>query len=824
MEYIEKYLNLNFSIIPVNSIEKKGSLIRSWKKYQNERASIEVITNWYEQFGANIGLGIVTGKISDIIVLDVDPRNGGQESLKGKHIPKTITVRTGGNGTHYYYRYPKNMKVKNMIGFLPGLDLRGDGGLVYAPPSLHPSDNNYAFYDFLGPDDIDIAEIPKWLLEIITKKNKEGKVNKNIDWDNLYEGVREGQRNITCTKLTGKLINAKVPYGIIISTLKDWNQKNTPPLSEKELLKTINSIYDLSQKKSKNSIKNNFKNNSSKQNCSKLIEENFCYFINKSKEKIKLSNFIINQKERLILEETKEQIIIADIVLENDVISNVEIKNSDLINKNSLLRSLGTVKTCWYGTERDIQILREYLSLKKLPEKKATKILGKHGNAIILPNISLNKNGLTQNAKNKLLVNKNNLWDSLPQKLVSKEEHRDVCKKVYKLLPLINQGNIISPIISWVFSLPFANEIRKNGAWGGFPLLVINGIHGSGKTSTIQEVLRLCGLKINPLELPLTRFTRLRHLSSSNLIPTWFDEYRPGRFSKNISLDLHHEFRIAYNAQNSYRGNVDQSMTRYPLVAPIVISGEDRVRDNAIDERIIPITFKKKNIDFESVCYISFQEFVKIKLEQFAYNYWIWCLNQENWLDRLEKKFNNLKIKNIPIRVKKNLSIISFGWELFNDYANFLDIEVSSLIKYNFRESINLLKDEIISQKSTKDKLDELMVVIANMVSDQIIDGNYMTKYKNNKIVIRVKHIVETKLHRYIQETGNKLDLELSSQAYQNLINEKFDNNNSYIKNKSVLGTFFGKKYRGVVIDPYELEKQLGIDVSIWGFNRKKDL
>lgn len=101
---------------------------------------------WWEQWPkANIGL--VTGAASGLVVLDVDPRHGGDKSLvewesRYGHLPVTLECLTGGGGRHLYFAHPGN-PVKNKVGLAPGLDLRGDGGYVVAPPSVHISGGIY---------------------------------------------------------------------------------------------------------------------------------------------------------------------------------------------------------------------------------------------------------------------------------------------------------------------------------------------------------------------------------------------------------------------------------------------------------------------------------------------------------------------------------------------------------------------------------------------------------------------------------------------------------------------------------------------------------
>ena len=109
-------------------------------------------------------VGILTGRPSGLLVLDVDPEAGGAVSLAelvaaNGELPATYTVRTGSGGRHYYFTMP-DFPVGNSAGRLgPGLDTRGDGGQVVAPPSRSVK----------GPYSVEVdapvAEAPGWLLD-----------------------------------------------------------------------------------------------------------------------------------------------------------------------------------------------------------------------------------------------------------------------------------------------------------------------------------------------------------------------------------------------------------------------------------------------------------------------------------------------------------------------------------------------------------------------------------------------------------------------------------------------------------------------------------
>ncbi len=80
-------------------------------------------------------LAIRTGTMAGLAVVDIDPRNGGR--IDPVLMAPTATVATGGGGWHLYYRHPGGPLAAKLPGH-PGVDIKGDGGYVAAPPSRHP--------------------------------------------------------------------------------------------------------------------------------------------------------------------------------------------------------------------------------------------------------------------------------------------------------------------------------------------------------------------------------------------------------------------------------------------------------------------------------------------------------------------------------------------------------------------------------------------------------------------------------------------------------------------------------------------------------------
>lgn len=115
-----------------------------------------------------LNVAIATG--GGLMIVDVDPRNGGDKTLaelerKYGTLRRDASVVTGGGGEHIYFKYPTNLAVRSVGDALgPGIDLKADGGYVVAPPSLHKSGQRYAWARGRMPATIPPAST--WLLEL----------------------------------------------------------------------------------------------------------------------------------------------------------------------------------------------------------------------------------------------------------------------------------------------------------------------------------------------------------------------------------------------------------------------------------------------------------------------------------------------------------------------------------------------------------------------------------------------------------------------------------------------------------------------------------
>ena len=175
------YASRGFHVLPLYSIDGAGQCMCGSTSCPSpgkhpivaggEKAATvdtEEILAWWRRWPlANIG--IATGP-SFLVVIDIDPRHDGHESVRAirgldtESMPTWESV-TGGGGRHIYYRRPPELKVASRIGLLPGVDIKAESGYVVAPPSLHSSQQHYAWELSAHPDDVHLAVLPAVLAE-----------------------------------------------------------------------------------------------------------------------------------------------------------------------------------------------------------------------------------------------------------------------------------------------------------------------------------------------------------------------------------------------------------------------------------------------------------------------------------------------------------------------------------------------------------------------------------------------------------------------------------------------------------------------------------
>ncbi len=241
------YARRGWSVVPTARRSKRPLV--PWTAYQRRAAEVSEIQAWFRRWpGANVA--IVTGAVSGLVVLDIDPQHQGEESLaawQDRHgpLPETLESVTGGGGRHLYFRHPGSI-LHNRVGLAPGIDFRADGGVVVAPPSIHPSGRPYAWKPAHGPTETSPAAMPDWLL-VELQPGAHPRGHPVGYWREIVRaGVPEGRRNNTVASLAGHLLWHGVDSEVVADLLQCWNRlRCRPPLSDAEVARTVESITRL---------------------------------------------------------------------------------------------------------------------------------------------------------------------------------------------------------------------------------------------------------------------------------------------------------------------------------------------------------------------------------------------------------------------------------------------------------------------------------------------------------------------------------------------------------------------------------------------------
>lgn len=231
------YCREGWSVIPV---EPKGKVpLVPWRDFQQKRATEAQIRKWWAKH-PDANIGVITGEISGIVAVDVDTDRGGRAKPIAKEAPTKLVSRTGGGGYHLIYQYPGSGRVQNKVT-AAGIDVRGDGGYIVVPPSIHSSGRAYRWKRRGQPGGVLPAVVRK---DSNNERPPSDHVAKDLWLVNYLRGIDDGHRDDGGAKLAGYLAGKHVPPDVAEEVLALWNIRNDPPLPRSDIRKITRSVYE----------------------------------------------------------------------------------------------------------------------------------------------------------------------------------------------------------------------------------------------------------------------------------------------------------------------------------------------------------------------------------------------------------------------------------------------------------------------------------------------------------------------------------------------------------------------------------------------------
>jgi hypothetical protein len=264
VDWALKYLELGYCVIPCipptkdeEGKDQKRPRI-NWEEFQGRKPTKEEVEVWFKKW-PNSRIGLVTGAISDLFVVDCDTEEAHQK-MEQEYLPDSFLTpkAKSPHGYHYYFQNEKDLRNATKIAGM-GLDTRGEGGFIMAPPSRGLNGDSYAWIKGLEPWTVECAPMPQALSSLLINF-----LNKHIA---SYQGVTtktttdhidhinftKGSRDESLFHIANHLVKGGMPEQEIQQILMLIGQKVCePPFPEKEILNKIQSAFNRSNRVERN--------------------------------------------------------------------------------------------------------------------------------------------------------------------------------------------------------------------------------------------------------------------------------------------------------------------------------------------------------------------------------------------------------------------------------------------------------------------------------------------------------------------------------------------------------------------------------------------
>lgn len=235
---------LGFSVIPLK--QNKKTYLVSWKKYETERANEKEIRAWWKQY-PNALIGIVTGRVSDLTVIDMDTAQGKNSimSVLPEHYAAPLSVTPRG-GMHLFGRYCP--KLPTVAGVLPGVDIRSEGGYVVVPPSKI-NQVHYTWVALRSPFTLDIPKLPDELIELLVQNVQSP--SKTI-LENIDGFLQQGRRDNDLFHIANCLIKGGASPAYVNEVLSRLAKTADPPYPSRDVTLKVRSALDRAIRRERN--------------------------------------------------------------------------------------------------------------------------------------------------------------------------------------------------------------------------------------------------------------------------------------------------------------------------------------------------------------------------------------------------------------------------------------------------------------------------------------------------------------------------------------------------------------------------------------------
>ena len=486
------------------------------------------------------------------------------------------------------------------------------------------------------------------------------------------------------------------------------------------------------------------------------------YFRAKGENIYPITNFTIKPVEMIVAEE-ETQLTVDFVTVHGEVFReqmltthfDSQIKFKNLLNSK-------TISLSFLGTDRDLELLKQYLSELSWIRKtgvKATGIYDHNGKMIFAcEKGSVDAAGSSIPDILQMQRHVGIRSDILMAEILDPQQ----LMAVGQLILGYNEPEKTISILGWSAGCFLKEHLRLLGI--KFPLLFLIGEAGSGKSTTLEQlILPIFSCDHVIAATQVTPFTLMKASASSNLFPLSLDEFKPSKMDRLKINTLYNHFRDSYDGHDGIRGRSDQSMVTYHLLAPIIIAGEESADEAAIRERSIELLFSKKDLkwnEYQSVCQrISDNEGI---LKSLGRTLLAAALNVEkaearDWYTEGMNSFGNL-----PSRILNNLSCCYAGLKLVEVLCTNAGLRWKDVFHIGFQPCVRYLeagaKEYLLDGRDSNASIvEQTFEVMARMNLNPLTD--YYLDPKTQRLYLRLSKVYDkyTKYRKDYAVTGEIL-------------------------------------------------------------------
>lgn len=554
-----------------------------------------------------------------------------------------------------------------------------------------------------------------------------------------------------------------------------------------------------------------------------IAEKKDGYWVTRGERTWPLTNFTFELVERIMID-GKESVRV-NIKHQGRVYKNIVIARDAWNSKQKFLRELPLTGNCFFGDERDIQFIMHHTSLTEgIPSRSGTRVIGRHENGFfVFPGMVVGKAGPVPDPETVYVENGNEIEKKVRMDWITDAEFKKELEVISDVLPELNEPDVMLPVMGWTFACFFKWWFKSRNE--PFPILNITGPPQGGKTTLARIVMRIFGLPdADPLSARMTKFSAIRALSSSNLIPIFVDEYKStiGREHMDFWRSIG---RSVYGGETDFRGRADLTLVAYEYRAPLCIIGEHQIaKEPALLDRTVIV---KPNPSYLLSSELAKRAEVvarKARLEALAPRYMTWIAGLapdaiEAILDEAVLFVREFSFINPPIRIVNNVTRTVFGLLAWREFLRTWGLDFDSskeniskpMYETILRSVQTVLESEGTVSPRPRTCLDDFLEVMSLLAIRKEITEEHEYLFDPPGLVYFNVKVGSSVMWRFQKEIQSDYEV-VSMSTLLDAVRENFKNK-GYVKEVSAL-TWFGKKRtRAFSVDLREAERD-GLDVG----------